>query len=157
MRFVFQYSSITTETPTTSVTLPSINPLGRDPPPPLKTHKNKIETSNNKIFIKNKTFPTLFIVINSYNNKTLQSDSTTVESIMLYQLLMSSHGNSAASKMASLLGEHLFQISGQGPPPQKDFFQLLITNIEVEYLFLFTNDSLEEYLWLTQFSPSVNS
>ncbi|XP_040032516.1 F-box only protein 36a [Gasterosteus aculeatus] len=50
---------------------------------------------------------------------------------MLYQLLMSSHGNSAASKMASLLGEHLFQISGQGPPPQKDFFQLLITNIEV--------------------------
>lgn len=62
---------------------------------------------------------------------------------------MSSHGNSAASKMASLLGEHLFQISGQGPPPQKDFFQLLITNIEVEYLFLFTNDSLEEYLWLT--------
>ncbi|KAM8902343.1 F-box only protein 36a [Spinachia spinachia] len=51
--------------------------------------------------------------------------------MMLYQLLMSSHGNSAASKMASLLGKHLFQISGQGPPPQKDFFQLLITNIEV--------------------------
>ncbi|XP_059187720.1 F-box only protein 36a [Centropristis striata] len=33
--------------------------------------------------------------------------------------------------MASLLGEHLFQISGQGPPPAKDFFQLLITRNEV--------------------------
>ncbi|XP_074497879.1 F-box only protein 36a isoform X2 [Sebastes fasciatus] len=33
--------------------------------------------------------------------------------------------------MASLLGEDLFQISGQGPPPSKDFFQLLITKKEV--------------------------
>ncbi|XP_026224123.1 F-box only protein 36a isoform X2 [Anabas testudineus] len=33
--------------------------------------------------------------------------------------------------MASLLGEELFQISGQGPPPQKDFFQLVITKNEV--------------------------
>ncbi|XP_054461264.1 F-box only protein 36a [Anoplopoma fimbria] len=33
--------------------------------------------------------------------------------------------------MASLLGEHLFQMSGQGPPPQKDFFQLLINKNEV--------------------------
>ncbi|XP_078102563.1 F-box only protein 36a [Sander vitreus] len=33
--------------------------------------------------------------------------------------------------MAFLLGEHLFEISGQGPPPQKDFFQLLITKDEV--------------------------
>uniref|UniRef100_A0A3Q4GCR6 F-box protein 36a n=1 Tax=Neolamprologus brichardi TaxID=32507 RepID=A0A3Q4GCR6_NEOBR len=33
--------------------------------------------------------------------------------------------------MASLLGERLFEISGQGPPPQKDFFQLVITKNEV--------------------------
>ncbi|XP_042342133.1 F-box only protein 36a [Plectropomus leopardus] len=33
--------------------------------------------------------------------------------------------------MACLLGEHLFKISGQGPPPSKDFFQLLITKTEV--------------------------
>ncbi|XP_042081041.1 F-box only protein 36a isoform X1 [Haplochromis burtoni] len=36
-----------------------------------------------------------------------------------------------ASKMASLLGDRLFEISGQGPPPQKDFFQLVITKNEV--------------------------
>lgn len=35
--------------------------------------------------------------------------------------------------MASLLGEKLFEISGQGPPPQKDFFQLVITKNEVMY------------------------
>ncbi|XP_070686029.1 F-box only protein 36a [Pempheris klunzingeri] len=34
--------------------------------------------------------------------------------------------------MASLLGEHLFDISGQGPPPLKDFFQLVVTKNEVE-------------------------
>ncbi|XP_047449560.1 F-box only protein 36a [Mugil cephalus] len=33
--------------------------------------------------------------------------------------------------MASLLGEQLFQISGQGPPPSKDFFQLVITKNEI--------------------------
>ncbi|XP_039986297.1 F-box only protein 36a [Xiphias gladius] len=33
--------------------------------------------------------------------------------------------------MASLLGEQLFQISGQGPPPPKDFFQLVIAKNEV--------------------------
>uniref|UniRef100_UPI0037E6F9E4 F-box only protein 36a n=1 Tax=Semicossyphus pulcher TaxID=241346 RepID=UPI0037E6F9E4 len=33
--------------------------------------------------------------------------------------------------MASLLGEQLFQISGQGPPPPKDFFQLVISKNEV--------------------------
>ncbi|KAL3992173.1 relaxin 3 [Sarotherodon galilaeus] len=33
--------------------------------------------------------------------------------------------------MASLLGERLFEISGQGPPPPKDFFQLVITKNEV--------------------------
>lgn len=38
-----------------------------------------------------------------------------------------------ASKMASLLGDRLFEISGQGPPPQKDFFQLVITKNEVMY------------------------
>lgn len=48
--------------------------------------------------------------------------------------------------MASLLGEHLFQISGQGPPPPKDFFQLVITKDEVEYSyeFLFIKQSLKE-------------
>lgn len=40
-------------------------------------------------------------------------------------------------KMASLLGGQLFQISGQGPPPPKDFFQLVITKNEVEYLYDF--------------------
>ncbi|XP_042270557.1 F-box only protein 36a [Thunnus maccoyii] len=34
-------------------------------------------------------------------------------------------------KMASLLEGQLFQISGQGPPPPKDFFQLVITKNEV--------------------------
>ncbi|KAM7399323.1 hypothetical protein PAMP_018603 [Pampus punctatissimus] len=34
-------------------------------------------------------------------------------------------------KMASLLSGQLFQISGQGPPPPKDFFQLVITKDEV--------------------------
>ncbi|XP_061576507.1 F-box only protein 36a [Cololabis saira] len=36
-----------------------------------------------------------------------------------------------ASKMASLLGEQLFKINGQGPPPSKDFFQLVITRNQV--------------------------
>ncbi|XP_029374211.1 F-box only protein 36a [Echeneis naucrates] len=33
--------------------------------------------------------------------------------------------------MASLLGEQLFEKSGQGPSPPKDFFQLIITKNEV--------------------------
>ncbi|XP_038549128.1 F-box only protein 36a [Micropterus salmoides] len=33
--------------------------------------------------------------------------------------------------MASLLEEHLFEIRGQGPPPTKDYFQLVITKNEV--------------------------
>uniref|UniRef100_A0A3B4VFK1 F-box protein 36a n=1 Tax=Seriola dumerili TaxID=41447 RepID=A0A3B4VFK1_SERDU len=33
--------------------------------------------------------------------------------------------------MASLLGEQLFEISSQGPPPPKDFFQLVNTKNEV--------------------------
>ncbi|XP_040901755.1 F-box only protein 36a [Toxotes jaculatrix] len=33
--------------------------------------------------------------------------------------------------MASLLGEQLFQLTCQGPPPTKDFFQLVITKNEV--------------------------
>ncbi|XP_051255490.1 F-box only protein 36a [Dicentrarchus labrax] len=33
--------------------------------------------------------------------------------------------------MASLLGKHLFEISAQGPPPPKDYFQLVITKNEV--------------------------
>ncbi|CAJ1065689.1 F-box only protein 36a isoform X1 [Xyrichtys novacula] len=33
--------------------------------------------------------------------------------------------------MASLLGEQLFQISDQGPPPSKDFYQVVITKTEV--------------------------
>ncbi|XP_041919213.1 F-box only protein 36a [Alosa sapidissima] len=33
--------------------------------------------------------------------------------------------------MASLLGSTLFEITGQGPSPTKDFFQLLITKTEV--------------------------
>ncbi|CAG6005154.1 unnamed protein product [Menidia menidia] len=33
--------------------------------------------------------------------------------------------------MASLLEEKLFQISSQGPPPAKDFFQLVITKDQV--------------------------
>ncbi|XP_071353184.1 F-box only protein 36a [Trachinotus anak] len=33
--------------------------------------------------------------------------------------------------MASMLGEKLFEFSGQGPPPPKDFFQLVITKNEV--------------------------
>ncbi|XP_008280842.1 F-box only protein 36a [Stegastes partitus] len=33
--------------------------------------------------------------------------------------------------MAFLLGEQIYQISGQGPPPLKDFFQLEITKNEV--------------------------
>ncbi|XP_069579527.1 F-box only protein 36a [Brachyistius frenatus] len=33
--------------------------------------------------------------------------------------------------MASLLEGQLFQISGQGPPPAKDFFQLAITKNEI--------------------------
>ncbi|KAM4590244.1 F-box only protein 36a [Fundulus diaphanus] len=33
--------------------------------------------------------------------------------------------------MASLIGEKLFEINGQGPPPSKDFFQLVITRTEV--------------------------
>uniref|UniRef100_A0A3Q0RYD9 F-box domain-containing protein n=1 Tax=Amphilophus citrinellus TaxID=61819 RepID=A0A3Q0RYD9_AMPCI len=37
--------------------------------------------------------------------------------------------------MASLLGERLFEISGQGPSPPKDFFQLVITKNEVTYLY----------------------
>ncbi|XP_070762664.1 F-box only protein 36a [Enoplosus armatus] len=35
--------------------------------------------------------------------------------------------------MASLLGEHLFEISGQGPPPPKDFVQLVINKNEVRW------------------------
>nr|XP_055029587.1 F-box only protein 36a [Misgurnus anguillicaudatus]XP_055029588.1 F-box only protein 36a [Misgurnus anguillicaudatus] len=34
-------------------------------------------------------------------------------------------------KMASLLGEVLFEIDGQGPAPSKDFYQLIITQKEV--------------------------
>ncbi|XP_071781977.2 F-box only protein 36a [Centroberyx gerrardi] len=33
--------------------------------------------------------------------------------------------------MASLLGEKVFEINGQGPSPSKDFFQLVITKTEV--------------------------
>ncbi|KAL3057016.1 hypothetical protein OYC64_007490 [Pagothenia borchgrevinki] len=33
--------------------------------------------------------------------------------------------------MASLLGDHLFQFSDQGPPPSKDFFQLIVSRNEV--------------------------
>ncbi|KAM4565918.1 F-box only protein 36a [Odontesthes bonariensis] len=33
--------------------------------------------------------------------------------------------------MASLLGEQLFQITGQGPPPPKDFFQLVVAKHQV--------------------------
>ncbi|XP_072248765.1 F-box only protein 36a [Leuresthes tenuis] len=33
--------------------------------------------------------------------------------------------------MASLLGEQLFQISSQGPPPAKDFFQLVVAKDQV--------------------------
>lgn len=48
--------------------------------------------------------------------------------------------------MASLLEEHLFEIRGQGPPPTKDYFQLVITKNEVEYLYelLIMKQSLEE-------------
>uniref|UniRef100_A0A3Q2SQU1 F-box protein 36a n=1 Tax=Fundulus heteroclitus TaxID=8078 RepID=A0A3Q2SQU1_FUNHE len=35
--------------------------------------------------------------------------------------------------MASLIGEKLFEINGQGPPPTKDFFQLVITRTEVTW------------------------
>ncbi|XP_054884787.1 F-box only protein 36a isoform X1 [Poeciliopsis prolifica] len=38
----------------------------------------------------------------------------------------------AASKMASLLGEKLFEISGQGPAPSKDFYNFVITRNEVK-------------------------
>lgn len=49
--------------------------------------------------------------------------------------------------MASLLGEHLFEVSGQGPPPPKDFFQLVITRNEVEYLsFCLRSSALEDDL-----------
>ncbi|KAK5868300.1 hypothetical protein PBY51_009327 [Eleginops maclovinus] len=33
--------------------------------------------------------------------------------------------------MASLLEDHLFQYSGQGPPPSKDFFQVIVTRNEI--------------------------
>lgn len=33
--------------------------------------------------------------------------------------------------MASLLDEILFETAGQGPPPTKDFYQLIITQKEV--------------------------
>lgn len=33
--------------------------------------------------------------------------------------------------MASLLSEKLFETAGQGPPPNKDFYQLVITQKEV--------------------------
>ncbi|GAA6221600.1 F-box only protein 36a [Lates japonicus] len=33
--------------------------------------------------------------------------------------------------MASLIGEQLFQIGGQGPPPPKDFFHLAVSKNEV--------------------------
>ncbi|XP_041662153.1 F-box only protein 36a [Cheilinus undulatus] len=33
--------------------------------------------------------------------------------------------------MASLLGEQIFEISDRGPPPPKDFFQLVVTRNEV--------------------------
>lgn len=38
-------------------------------------------------------------------------------------------------KMASLLSEQLYETTGQGPPPEKDFFQLVISKNEVEYSF----------------------
>lgn len=44
------------------------------------------------------------------------------------------HGYSAASKMASLLGEKLFEISGQGPAPSKDFYHFVIARNEVGYV-----------------------
>ncbi|KAM9359130.1 F-box only protein 36a [Symphorus nematophorus] len=54
--------------------------------------------------------------------------------------------------MASLLGEHLFEISGQGPPPPKDFFQLLVTKkeVEYEYEFSFIKQCLVKKLSLTK-------
>ncbi|KAJ7995190.1 hypothetical protein DPEC_G00241980 [Dallia pectoralis] len=33
--------------------------------------------------------------------------------------------------MASLLGDQVFEINGQGPAPTKDFFQLIVTTTEV--------------------------
>lgn len=38
--------------------------------------------------------------------------------------------------MASLLGEVLFEVDGQGPAPSKDFYQLIITQKEVYYYLL---------------------
>ncbi|XP_010872222.2 F-box only protein 36a [Esox lucius] len=37
--------------------------------------------------------------------------------------------------MASLLGDQVFEISGQGPAPTKDFFQLIVTTTEVIWRF----------------------
>uniref|UniRef100_A0A3Q0S0Q5 F-box domain-containing protein n=1 Tax=Amphilophus citrinellus TaxID=61819 RepID=A0A3Q0S0Q5_AMPCI len=50
--------------------------------------------------------------------------------------------------MASLLGERLFEISGQGPSPPKDFFQLVITKNEVTYLYgsLYIKQTFEEIM-----------
>uniref|UniRef100_A0A3Q0RSQ9 F-box domain-containing protein n=1 Tax=Amphilophus citrinellus TaxID=61819 RepID=A0A3Q0RSQ9_AMPCI len=50
--------------------------------------------------------------------------------------------------MASLLGERLFEISGQGPSPPKDFFQLVITKNEVTYLYgsLYIKQTFEEVI-----------
>uniref|UniRef100_A0A8C6WT01 F-box protein 36a n=1 Tax=Neogobius melanostomus TaxID=47308 RepID=A0A8C6WT01_9GOBI len=36
--------------------------------------------------------------------------------------------------MASLLGEQLYEIKGQGPPPEKDYFQLRISKNEVIFI-----------------------
>ena len=44
------------------------------------------------------------------------------------------HDNHSLVEMASLLKEPLFEISAQGPAPNKDFYQLSITKSEVSYL-----------------------
>ncbi|XP_030297569.1 F-box only protein 36a [Sparus aurata] len=51
------------------------------------------------------------------------------------QCLFRCHGYSSASKIESLLGEHLLDLRGQSPPPTKDFFQLVITKTEVGAVF----------------------
>jgi hypothetical protein len=44
------------------------------------------------------------------------------------------HDNRNLVDMASLLKEPLFEISAQGPAPNKDFYQLSITKSDVSYL-----------------------
>lgn len=36
--------------------------------------------------------------------------------------------------MSSLLGEQLFEINGQGPPPENDYFQLVISKTQVIFI-----------------------